>query len=403
MEVFRTLSTPLEGNYRWLAAELATLHYAAFCQRVADRDGGGHHREPLSQLLEKVSSRPPSLGCWTPEASIIFAGIKPPGASPGHIASDDWLRAQALLSGVALGLLDDVELALDVDQPLLLCGRALSGRLSLQADGQRIVVCEADGTRTHWCRIAERDGTPVWNDEQAPDSFVMRDGRPAIRLVGEGWHASPWIQDTFRVQAPSADMAPQIEAALDLLQDIAPDHAAWVCCLLKEITPLRRPAANTIASNSSALRMGGIDLAVPANALETAEMLVHECTHQYYHMASWLGPTVVPGAGSYYSPLKHCNRPLDRILLGYHAFGNAMMVFDRMAASGLQDQIRIRWETVAGYLRELSVPLQDGAELSELGQALFHPLRARLAALEFREPVGMNAPADTGVAVLERA
>ena len=401
MDVFRALSTPLEGDHRWLAAELATLHYAAFCKRVIDRKGGGDHAALAAELLARVSARAPSLGYWTPEASLVFAGIKPPGAVPGHIASDDWLRAQLLLSGIAVGVLDDLSLQFDVDDPLLLCGRSLPGRLSVRAAGRRITVRLPDGGHLHWSAVGERDGSPVWNDERAPDTFVMLGGQPAIRLTGSGWHESPWIRDTFRVQAPTPEMAPQVASALALLERVAPAHAAWVCCVLKEITPLGRPAANTIASNSSALRMGGIDLAVPADALETAEMLVHECTHQYFHMASWLGPTVVPEAGSYYSPLKGCHRPLDRILLGYHAFGNAMMVFDRLAADGLQADIQVRWETVSGYLRELAVPLRDGEELSELGQALFDPLRSQLVSLEYPGPrPTVGAVSD---AVLERA
>lgn len=386
MEVFRYLSTPMEGEYKLLAAELATTEYTAFCQRVLKRAPSGADVSRLEAIVRSIGERPASVAYWTPEVSSIFAGLSPADAPRGRTADWSWLHTQTAIAGFVTGLLDRIELTADVASPVLICGRAFAGALRIEGNGARLSV-RADGGDAHFQSIAERDGAPVWADMQVPDAFIRVNGQPAIRLVGNSWHGCDWIaQDCPTVDDNAQAVTHQYEAGLDLLARIAPQYYSWVTCLLKEITPMRRPGPHTIASNSSALRMGGIDLATPATASETAEMLVHECSHQYYHMCSWLGSTVTPDAKPHYSPLKKCERPLDRILLGYHAFGNAMIVFDHMARDGMQVQIRDRWNTVAGYMDQLVQPLEDQRSLSELGQAIYAPLRERLDQLAYPRP-----------------
>lgn len=386
MEVFRYLSTPMEGEFKLLAAELAATQYAAFCQRALKRAPAGSDVSLIERIVQTIGERPATVAYWTPEVGSIFAGAGSAEAPRGRTGDWAWIHAQTAVSGYLTGLLERIELDTRVASPLLICGRSFAGALEIEgADGHLSVRCD-DGTQARFDVVAQRDDAPVWSDARTPDALVRVDGQPAIRLVGNGWHGCDWIEQECADVAADAHIVAQYEAGLDLLKRLAPEYYQWVTCLLKEITPLRRPAPHAIASNSSALRMGGIDIATPASASETAEMLVHECSHQYYHMCSWLGSTVTPDAKPYYSPLKKCERPLDRILLGYHAFGNAMIVFDRMAGNGMQAQISDRWSTVAGYMDQLVQPLEDQRSLSELGQAVYAPLRTRLDGLAHPRP-----------------
>ena len=243
-------------------------------------------------------------------------------------------------------------------------------RLTIQAEGEP--------SARSFSVFGRRNGAPVWAADDAPPVFLHLDGEPAIRFVGGDWH-SIWAEEACQPAAVDQAVVDQFNECLSLVERSMPEYRAWVLCLLKEITPIRRPAKDTIASNSSAIRPGGIDIAVPASPTETAEMLIHECSHQYFHMASWVGSMVTPDARPYYSPLKNCERPLDRILLGYHAFGNALIAFERFCKMGLEQEIAERVRTVAGYMEQLRVPVEKEEGLSELGIAIYRPLRARLA------------------------
>lgn len=377
MQVFRYLSTPMEGEYKVLAAELAAVQYATFCQGVLKRAPAGADVSRVEAIVRAIGERPSTVAYWTPEVSSIYAGLVPAHALRGRTSDWSWLHAQATVSGFVTGLLRRIKLSTKVASPLLICGRTFVGLLRIEGDDGFLSV-RCDSVETRFQAIAERDGAPVWTDAQGPDAFARVNGQPAIRLVGNEWHCCDWIDQDCATADAAAQAATQCEAGLELLARVAPEYYQWVICLLKEITPMRRPGPHCIASGSSSLRMGGIDVAIPASASETAEMLVHECSHQYYHMCSWLGSTVTPEAKSHYSPLKRCERPLDRILLGYHAFGNAMIMFDRMASAGMHEQIRIRWTTVTGYMDQLVQPLQSQHNLSELGQAMYAPLREQL-------------------------
>ncbi|MCS3809275.1 HEXXH motif-containing putative peptide modification protein [Xanthomonas sp. 4461] len=383
MDVFRYFSSPMEGDYRSLAAELVTLQYIAFCQQVRDRIGCHRYENLIEVMLERIRSREASSAYWTPEVSSIFAGLHPAVRPSCRSADNDWLLAQVVISGLITGILDEVAIDVELQSPVLICGRSIEGQCKLHADNKSISLTRKDGRGLQLHCIGDSDRGPLWDHVERPSNFIKIDGQSAIRLVGDSWHRMEWINDRCDVETDFVSAAEQLQSALQLLREVSPKYVGWVCALLSEITPIVRPAANMISSNSSALRMGGIDVAVPASVTETAEMLVHECSHQYYHMCGWLGSTVIPGARSYYSPLKKCDRPLDRILLGYHAFGNAMIVFDYMATAGLNQEVRARWSTVACYMRELAAPLQDHAELSELGIALYEPLRDRLKSLRF--------------------
>jgi HEXXH motif-containing protein len=386
MEIFSYLSHPLVGDFRSVAAELCTIQFHAFCSRAQEAVKQGRHAPLLEQVAQRLAAQPSSIAYWTPEVSWIYAGMQGMRADACEGTKQDWVAAQVATAAFLTGVLDRIHMRVDIAEPILIAGRTFVGALTLDGSADRLCVRAAGGAETTFVAIAGRDDMRVWIEPSASRTRLLSvEGHPAVRLVGSDWHASRWIGQPCD-DAPAEAAAAQIEDALALLRDVAPEYHDWVTCLLKEITPLRRPAPNMIASNSSALRMGGIDLATPASATETVEMLVHECTHQYYHMCSWMGSTVVPDAKPYFSPLKQCERPLDRILLGYHAFGNAMIVFDRLAGKGMAADIQDRWRTVSAYMDQLVTPLRDPAQLSELGVALFAPLHARLEQLDHRRP-----------------
>jgi HEXXH motif-containing protein len=369
MEVFRLLSTPREGDFAALATELAAAQHHAFIVRATRVAAlAGAPADPiLGELARRLAERPPSVASWTPEVGVLATGFGATDAA-GH----RWLQAQAALSGMVTGVITHLTLETTVDRPLLVCGRRVApGPVQLRGDIDALEIVGRDEVQ-RFCRHAG-----VWIAEGA-EAAIVPTGAAPLRLVGGGWHALCDAPD--RSLAPDAQIVDQLAGALALLGEAAPEYRAWVLCLLKEVTPIRRPGEHVLASCSSALRPGGIDVAVPASATETAEMLIHECSHQYLHMASWFGALVSEAARPHYSPLKGCERPLDRIVLGYHAFGNAMLAFAQLRAHGHAEVIANRYRVVSAYLDELVKPLVDEVGLSGLGRELVRPLRTRLGA-----------------------
>jgi len=382
MDIFKTLSNPFEGDYAAVTAELATNQFRVFCRR-ATRLAEQHGFSPdprLADISQRLAKRGATTAYWISEVSVIFKGLSKKTFTEGDW---NWLRTQVAVAAHVTGVTPEISSDVETSAPLVVAGQIIpAGRLSIRGDASRMTIqSEGAAAPRSFSVIAQRNGSPVWAEVGKESSFVKVDGQPALRVVNTDWHAS--FQD--ELSQPSAEVTPdvvaQFEEALELMGRGMPEYRAWVLGLLKEISPIRRPDWNMIASGSSPHRFGGIDLCVPATPTETAEMMVHECTHQYFHMASWLGSFVTADAKPHYSPLKKCERPLDRILIGYHAFGNALIAFEKFREMGLQKETASRRSTIAAYMEQLRVPIETEVGLSELGLAFSRPLRARLTTI----------------------
>jgi HEXXH motif-containing protein len=382
MEIFKTLSNPFEGDYAAVTAELATNQFRVFCRRAARlAEQHGYSQDPrLTDISRRLAQRGAHTAYWMSAVSVIFKGLSKQTFTEGDW---NWLRTQIAIGAHVTGVTPELELDVETNAPLVVAGQLVpAGRLSIRGGPDRMTI-QAEGATAprSFSVIAQRNASPVWAEDDQASSFVRVDGQPAIRVVNADWHTA--FQD--ELSQPAAVLTPeavaQFEEALELMGRGMPEYRAWVLCLLKEITPIRRPEKNMIASGSSPHRFGGIDLCVPATPTETAEMMIHECTHQYFHMASWLGSFVTAEARPHYSPLKKCERPLDRILIGYHAFGNALIAFEKFREMGLQKETANRRNTIAAYMDQLRVPIENEVGLSELGLAFSRPLRARLTAI----------------------
>jgi HEXXH motif-containing protein len=380
MEIFNHLSTPFEGDFAALTAELATNQFRLFCLRalrLAEKHGFGQDAR-VADIARRLTQRAATTAYWTPEVAVLFNGLSKQPFTEGDW---HWLRAQIALSAHLTGVTTELELDVETNAPVVVCGKMLpAGRLLIRGSADRLTIHAqgASSPRT-FSVVGQRNASPVWGEEGETTAFIQIDGQLAVRVVNTDWHAT-WSEE-LNYPGAVVDQAAvaQFQEALDLMGRVMPEYRAWVLCLLKEISPITRPARNMIASGSSPRRFGGIDLCVPASPTETAEMMIHECSHQYFHMASWLGSMVKPGARSYYSPLKKTERPLDRILIGYHAFGNALIAFDKFRAVGLGEVIAERLNTINAYMEQLSVPVETEDGLSDLGLAFARPLQARLA------------------------
>jgi HEXXH motif-containing protein len=111
------------------------------------------------------------------------------------------------------------------------------------------------------------------------------------------------------------------------------------------------------------------------------EMLVHEASHQYYFIATRHGPVVDPGdEQQFYSPFASRFRPLERIVLGFHAFANVYLYYSTMLKSGAgrQDFCAEQMAKCHVDLAQVITLIKETDKLTDIGCAIAYPLLGAL-------------------------
>jgi HEXXH motif-containing protein len=123
-------------------------------------------------------------------------------------------------------------------------------------------------------------------------------------------------------------------------------------------------------------------MSLPVEPIKVAELLVHESSHQYFH---YLEIDTLPTNGRdknlYPSPYVEKDRPIDRILLSFHAFANIVLFYRACLSAGLTEDRHLADESIAyncPILARFGEVLEQSPGLTEAGRELFEPLRDRL-------------------------
>ncbi len=255
-------------------------------------------------------------------------------------------------------------------------------QLSVQSDGRRtrIRLAAAKGRRAREVSFV-RNG----HGWMAHDATELPVGRfygcrfvllPQPALEGLEFGAPP----TMSLLLPEQILA-KCRKSLGVLKNYAPMYLPWVQRVLRGIVPVHAMLSE-LRSGSDFDKPGIIQASFPSRTIAMAETFVHECSHQHFQILSRVGK-VEDGSDKtlYYSPVRQTGRPLDKILLAYHAFANVLLFYRMCRKSGLEDE--------AGYLgrneprlveqlRQLEAPLHQTKGLTELGEALWQPLAHRI-------------------------
>ena len=168
--------------------------------------------------------------------------------------------------------------------------------------------------------------------------------------------------------------------SLGLLKHHAPMYLPWVQRVLRAIVPVHATLSE-LRSGSDFDKPGVIQASFPSRTAAMAETFVHECSHQYFQILSRVG-RVEDGTDKtlYYSPVRQTGRPLDKILLAYHAFANVLLYYRMCRESGLRDggYIDRNEPRLIPQLKQLEAPLRKTKGLTELGKSLWQPLAERV-------------------------
>ncbi len=133
------------------------------------------------------------------------------------------------------------------------------------------------------------------------------------------------------LEAGAIDIMP-LKSALSLLRQYWPEALEWIALVAKNISIVRGPPKRLI-SGSFNFYPGFFYFSVSDDPVDVAEMLIHEASHQFFLLACDIEPAVYRDDKQFYSPFVQRERPLSKLMLGFHAFCNVRELYDRLDAA----------------------------------------------------------------------
>ncbi len=125
-----------------------------------------------------------------------------------------------------------------------------------------------------------------------------------------------------------------VTACLDLLREHFPACSVWVERVLRYLCLVHSPP-HAMHSGSFEGFFGMVFMTDRHHPVKSAEMLIHECSHQYFAILTRYTELTDDDGRLYYSPFVKKERPADRILLAYHAFANVEIFYKKCIRAGI--------------------------------------------------------------------
>lgn len=252
--------------------------------------------------------------------------------------------------------------------------------------GSRLCLRLADGSTLLWRRDGDlwvgRGGSQLASVGSTRPIYLL----PRLALPADGG-SSEIFQQCQPVDHISGSMARSFEDGMAVLQHNVPDYLPWVERVLNGIVVCPVESAYRLVSGSWEDVPGCVHMSSPHGGIDIAEILVHECAHQYFYMLQRVGALDDASDSTlYWSPPIRKKRPLSRILMAYHALANVQLLYDAVRCNTANRPEDIRYVALnepdlQAAIRALDAPLRDNPALTTLGRALYAPLAARIAAL----------------------
>ncbi len=228
------------------------------------------------------------------------------------------------------------------------------------------------------------DGGPVV-DLSTMDADVpsVRVNQVCVPILGPQTQRAFPVDDSVEFARCSLDeVVSEVAEARSILSQKAPAYLKWIEDALSAVVPVEPPQEGATQSFSLPGVHGVVFASFPTSPLKIAELLVHECSHQYFHFG--LLDTLFSNGmddALYWSPYVQKNRPIDRILIAFHAFANIVLFYRECLAAGESKWSQTAEMEIASNLEHLvamSGYLQKSRGLSPTGRGHFDPQRDEL-------------------------
>lgn len=238
--------------------------------------------------------------------------------------------------------------------------------IGIDGTGQRREFPDAGGNATPQLPLA----APGVRTRLFPQGALVEQGAGAMsecRSVAEIGHRERQVfEDTFA-----------------FLSATSPGYLKWIERVLNGIVVGDMQPPYRSVSGSWEDVPGHVHVSCPHASVDMAEMLVHECAHQYFYMLERVGP-MDDGSDPtlYWSPVIRMKRPLSRVLMAYHAIANVLLYYQEIKAAGVDDggYVKANEPGVIEDLRVMDAPLRSSSALTDTGRAIYKPLSEAVAA-----------------------
>ena len=208
--------------------------------------------------------------------------------------------------------------------------------IAVRSDGREALVTlsHPDGEKTF--TFTASDEIRGWrNSESETIPYIVT--RRASVLLLTGAHLEQF--DLLRPKFPALDeITPShkenVVSCLTFLWERLPACSSWIERVLRYLC-LVQESPGTMHSGSFEGYFGFLFMSDLPDPIKMAEMLIHECSHQYFAILLRFTELTDEDGRLYYSPFVKKDRPADRILLAYHAFTNVELFYKECIRLGI--------------------------------------------------------------------
>jgi HEXXH motif-containing protein len=322
----------------------------------------------------RVASPDGYRSAWRPELGVANLALRGPIDQPRLAAA----RAQLEILEYTALLRDTIELEIECPFKFRAFGRQFDeGRLVIAGDQTGATVTESNGGSVVFQPVCHA-GKATWVTS-TDQLLAPTDWFGVFITTDKSWY-NYWIDQAFIDQGTGDLRAFRgvMCTLLKVIENYAPEYKQWISMLVNEISPLPGLGAKGSNSNSFISFPGHIHLSVPYSVSSGIVTLVHESSHQYFQLLQWHTDFVTDDSVEVYSILKNRRRPLVKLLLGYHAFVNALAALRLVSDRGFMEADLSRNLL---HTEELVRGLQEGIEgeglpyLTPLGTRFYASLR----------------------------
>jgi HEXXH motif-containing protein len=249
--------------------------------------------------------------------------------------------------------------------------------ISLAVDGSKLSYATADGTRV------KTELAPGGEGMREVNRFAV-DARRSIILAEES------EADVFGVSPPEGFSSSEISTrvselarAIQITRDFAPEYLDWYGDVVRVIVSLPCPQPDVVISRSIPGQNGVVYVSSPCWGIRLAETLIHEASHQYFLLGlRELRYCNLNDDALYYSPFNKLDRPIERILLAYHAFANVLLFYRSVLIHAENDPLHefasVASRDIEGRLRTLSKYVERSPGIARAGRLLYQTLADRV-------------------------
>lgn len=373
--IYRGFSCPYESFDHTFFSLVVTQYATSLIDLLLDHFGAWLNNVAVgvTDLLANTSTDNPGEFeiFWSSAPATIMQALQTGEASTAQRAA-----AELLLHSGANKVPGDWEIQLEQPSVFLWQTWLLpkADRLVVQNDGSTArILASLDGVKSE-SRLYWSSEQGAWLTDDLKQLHKVADNTCSILLLQN--EAVPDLNcDSPVVSQISSAHHEAIAQALQLLRDVAPRYHTWVTRVLRRLI--------IVESSQNILKSGNLDgyygtfyISECLDPLLVAEMLVHESSHQYYHALVQLEDvTDKLDQTTYYSPFVKRQRPLDRLLLAYHAFANVYLFYQECFGSqmyGRKDRKGI--QELANDLSVVEQPIMESDKVTPIGRALVEPL-----------------------------